>query len=542
MSYSLFFAGFLLSLGLSILLTRWLRGVAPRLGLVDRPDGERHRHAEPIATVGGIAIFLTVAVALMGILGVASLAGDLPPGSRALYPILIGAAAMHLLGVWDDLRDLSARTKFLGQLAISLAVFAGGVRLTTVYVPGLGLLDFALPVSLLLTVLWLLAITNAFNLVDGVDGLAGGAALLATLTMFVASLTYGHQLAALLLVVTAAALLGFLHFNFPPATVFLGDGGSLFLGFLLAGLGLTSSTKAATAVAIAIPVVAFGLPVLDTVLAMTRRFLRGERLSEADRRHIHHRLMELGHSPRKVAIILYGACGAFALASLLLLSEDGRLVGLVFLVVGVALWFGIQQLRIPELLEFRRVIDRGMQQRHVIVRNLAIRESAQRVFRAGDVHEVFEELARALCHAPFNEAEVWLSHGFLGDEAGAELFPDVAISEGGYVWGWRNAGFRSGGPDCCWEVTLPVLDGSGERVGRITLRRPLGHEMPTDVQVISEILLPEVSRAVERVRVAVLGTSEAKEHVAEGEPRVPSRAEERVPELPGIIVSEHVAK
>ncbi|MFQ5691322.1 MAG: glycosyltransferase family 4 protein [Gemmatimonadota bacterium] len=516
MSYWYFFAGFLVSLGLSILVTRRLRGLAPRLGLVDRPDGGRHRHAEPIATVGGISIFLSVALAFGGIVGLASLGRGLPPDLGVLYPILGGAAAMHLLGVWDDLRTLSPRLKFLGQLAISLAVFAGGVRLTAVYVPGLGLMGFAFPVSLALTLLWLLAITNAFNLVDGSDGLAGGAALLATITMFVASLVYGHELAAFLLVVTAAALLGFLHFNFPPATVFLGDGGSLFLGFLLAGLGLAGSTKAATAVAIAIPVVAFGLPVLDTLLAMIRRFLRGERLSEADRRHIHHRLMELGHSPRKVALILYAACGTFALASLLLLSEDGRLVGLVFLVVGVALWFGIQRLRIPELLEFRRVLDKGLQQRHIIARNLAIREGAERVSRAGDARSVFQELGRALCHAPFNEAEVWLAAGFLGEEAGTELFPDAAITEGGYVWRWRNAGFRNEEPAKCWEVSVPLLDGGGEPAGRITLRRPLGEEMPTDVQAIAELLLPEVGRAVQRVRGVEAGGSESRERVPRG--------------------------
>lgn len=503
-AYVFYLAGFGIAFGISLIATRSLRDRGSALGLVDVPRGERHLHAEPVPTVGGLAVALSVLasflpVAALGSFGaLGSVQTDASSGLGSLLLVLAGALAMLAVGTWDDAREISARVKFAAQVAVAAAVFGAGVRVGSLTVPGLGAVEFGLAVSFVLTVFWLVAITNAFNLLDGIDGLAGGAALLATLSMFVASLVFGQYMAALLLAVTAAAVLGFLHFNFPPASVFLGDAGSLFLGFLLAGVGLVTSTKAATAAAIAIPVVALGLPVLDTVLAMVRRFLRGERLTKADRRHIHYRLVEMGHSPRTVALILYGACGVFGLASLLMLSEDGRLLGLVFLVMGAAIWFALQRLHVPELMELGRVIDRGMRQRRVIAGNLAVREGAERIAGAASLTHAFRELGEALHGSPFEEAEVWLSREFLGSEAGAELFPEVAIADGGYLWRWRKVPLTETDPGRCWEVVLPVVR-EGEKVGRMTLRRRMGEDMPTEVEVVAGLLLPEMAGAVERL-------------------------------------------
>ena len=189
--------------------------------------------------------------------------------------MLLGATALAAVGLWDDRVELSPATKFGLQALVAAAVFAAGVQLGSFRVPVFGSIQLDPFTSFALTLLWFVGITNAFNLVDGADGVAGGAALAAIAAMFMVALVLGEPLVALLLAVTAGAVLGFLFFDFPPATVFLGDSGSLSLGFLLAGIGLVSSSKAATALAVAIPIVSLGLPILDTALAIFRRLLRG---------------------------------------------------------------------------------------------------------------------------------------------------------------------------------------------------------------------------------------------------------------------------
>lgn len=345
-----YLAGFAAAFLFAVLLTRCLRARGSAWGFVDRPAGPRRLHGRPMPLVGGMAIVLSMFLALAMLAVVSPVGGLLQQAENRLFlPLVAGALAMHLFGVLDDRKEFSPQVKLLGQIAIATAVFLGGVRLASLHVPGMGMIELSFWPCLLVTVFWLVAITNAFNLVDGTDGLAAGTALLATLAMLVASLVFGNGLTSLLLAVTAGALLGFLYFNFPPASVFLGDGGSLFLGFLLAGLGVVSSAKSATALAIVIPLVAFGLPVLDTVLVVFRRALRGVPIAGADRRHIHHRLLELGHTPRQVVLILYSVGGLFAIASLVVLSGNGPLIGLVFLVLGAGLYFGVRRLRLPEL-------------------------------------------------------------------------------------------------------------------------------------------------------------------------------------------------
>lgn len=491
-----YLAAFGLSFALSILTTRWLRGHAARLGLIDWPGDDRRTHKKPTATVGGMAVFLSIILTGGILLGVTGLPKEYPEQLRALVPILGGAAFMHLAGVWDDLRNLPAKAKLALQVIAASAVFFAGVQIRGIELPLYGSLHFTFGASLLVTVFWFVAITNAFNLLDGADGLAGGAAVIATLSMFIVSLVLGHEMIALFLLIITAAVLGFLHFNFPPATVFLGDGGSLFLGFTLAGFGVVSSAKAAAVVAITIPVVALGLPVLDTVLAVTRRILRGERISAPDRGHIHHRLLDLGHSPRKVALILYGICGMFSLGSLVVLSSDRRVIGAVFVILGVIVWFGLQQLRIPELLELRRVIDQSIRHRRSIGRSVTIREISRRIAASDSVEEVFAGLARGLGAMDLDQAEVWMSEHFLPEPGtGSKL----ERTESGYLWKWYRNGTRLSLSDS-WEIKLPFVNPAGDQVGRLTIRRSLGEAVPAELRVLTEHLVPAVARELHELR------------------------------------------
>ena len=299
---------------ISFLLTRSIRNIANSRGWVYAPSSSRHIHKDLIPRLGGIAIFISFSVIGITLIAIPSVPGvEASLSRRTVLHILGPATLVFLLGLYDDFKPLKAHIKFTVQALAATLLFFGGFGV------------FQLPLlfgshtpawlALPLTILWVLWITNAFNLLDGVDGLAAGSALFSTLTVFVVSLVSGNFLVSSLTLALAGAILGFLRFNFNPATIFLGDGGSLFIGFMLSALALAGAQKTPTLVAVAIPVVSFGLPVLETVLSVFRRFLSGQPLFTADRGHIHHKLLERGFSQRQVVLILYSVSAACGLLS-----------------------------------------------------------------------------------------------------------------------------------------------------------------------------------------------------------------------------------
>ena len=494
-SLPLLFAGAFL---LAMILTHRVRGWSVRYGLVDVPDHGRHDHDRPIARAGGIAVFIAVTLVLGVVFAVSPPRSFGPHPFNTLLVVMAGAAAMFALGLWDDVRSLSARTKFPVQILVALAVFAAGVRIEAV-----PLLEFSSPslplaLSLPLTVLWLVGVTNAFNLIDGSDGVAAGAAVLACLAMAVISLVNGNDLGALAACVLAGAVLGFLIFNFPPATIFLGDSGSLFIGFMLAAVAVVTTQTMQTALAVAIPVVALGLPILDTVLVILRRFLRRKPLFQGDRRHIHHVLRDLGLSPRRVALLIYAACGGFALLSVLLVQPGGPRLGGLFVTAGVILGLGVQRLRIPELVELGQIMGRSLAQRQVIAHNMRIRDAAAQMRKARDATAAVAALESAFEGSEFQRAELWLPTELAGPLLGAR---SVRLSEGGCLWRWAApAPFVEEG---AFEVRLPFRDERGRRIGRLSLWRPLGGQrLFTDIRLVADELLPEFENGLKRLREA----------------------------------------
>ena len=457
----LYVIGFIVAVVGSLALTPLVRGAARRYDLFD-PIDERKLHSRQIPRIGGVAIFVTVMVTL-GV--VWSVSQDVDWGDAGkLSVILAGATAMHLLGLWDDLRPMPARWKFVGQIAIATGVFLAGVRVELLSVPlaGTGTVSLDGVVAGLVTVGWLVGITNAFNLIDGLDGLASGAALFALTTMFVVASIYGQTGAAFVTLVLAGATLGFLFFNFHPASIFLGDSGSLFLGFMLAGIGLLSSQKSPTMVALAIPLVSLGLPVLDTALAIFRRFLGGRPIFSADRGHIHHRLLSLGHSPRKVALLLYGACAILALGAMLMVRQ-AAFIALVLVVVGLGVGLAVQRLRFHEFEEFGRVLRKGMRGRDVIGRGVRIREATLQLASLNDLAEIFRLLERTFAQDQFARAEVRLRRSFLTPDTRPT---DRRADDEFAVWMWSPNGATA--PDW-WEIRLPLLGEAGARIGSLVL-------------------------------------------------------------------------
>ena len=477
---------------LSLALTYKVRGWAPRLGLVDMPDGVRRVHDRPMPRAGGVAVYAAVAL----VLPVAWAAGGLPgypeaSGAGLVLKLMAGGAGMFLLGLWDDARQLPARVKLAGQVLVAVAAYVSGIRIDT-----LSLLGGPLPewLSLGVTVFWLVGITNAFNLIDGSDGVAAGSAIFAALAVAAVLALGGDPWGTTVALTLAGASLGFLFFNFPPASIFLGDSGSLFLGFMLGALGVITSQKAPTALAVVIPVISFGVPILDTFLAIVRRFLRGEPVFKADRGHIHHRLRELGHSPRKVALVVYAASALFALLSLLLVRPAGHMQAAVFVVLGLVVLIGVQRLDVPELLELRRLVHRGLHPRRVIARNVRIREAVDALGRARSGAEVVAALEHALAAGEFVRAELWLP-----ERLGRVLADARAVqrAHAGYRWAWAAADRPS---DELWELRLPFRGADGLDAGQLCLWQRVQDEHPlADVRLIATQLQPALVRALGRI-------------------------------------------
>jgi UDP-GlcNAc:undecaprenyl-phosphate GlcNAc-1-phosphate transferase len=359
--------------------------------------------------LGGVAIFL----AFLGSIGIASMAVWLFPALEfspsVIWPIFLPGLLIFLLGIYDDIHPIHPYVKFLGQAVAAAMLYAFGLRISDLPVL-FGHHHFPFFLGLPLTILWVLAITNAFNLIDGLDGLAAGSALFSTLVVFVVSLFSNSHMVSLMALALSGAILGFLRYNFNPATIFLGDCGSLFIGFMLSALALRGAQKAPTTIAIAIPVVSFGLPILETALSVLRRLIAGRPVFTADREHIHHKLLESGLSHRQVVIVLYGVSAVFALLSLFLLWPTGSSLGLVLAVLGTGVWLGVQRLGYLEFGELRRVAERTMSQPQIFVNNLAIRRATEELKVAVDYEQVSRILTAAFSANDFDGFDLhWFS-------------------------------------------------------------------------------------------------------------------------------------
>lgn len=482
---------FLTSLTLSLGGTYLVRGWAIRRGFVDHPDGIRRIHSTPTPNVGGIAVAIASLVSFVG-WGAFAVPGMLR--RPEIVSMLVGGFLVFGLGFWDDTRHLRAGTKFTFQVIISVLVFVGGVRILGVGFGDLWSSQLTGAAALVVTVLWLVGTTNAFNLIDGSDGVAGGAAMFASISMGIIFALNGDPLGALMATILVGAALGFLYFNFPPASVFMGDSGSLFLGFTLASLGVITTQKSSTLLAVTIPIIAFGVPLLDTLIAIVRRFLRHEPIFSPDRGHIHHRLRDLGHSPRRVAVLLYVACAGCASLSMVLAAPGRTTVLPVFVVAGAILILAVQRLNVPELTELSRVLGRGLQQRAVISHNVRVHGASSDLAEAKTVEGVVDGLRDAFEDSEFSAVEFWVEERTAPGVARHDLArPD---GQGVKV---RLDFDRVLHPDQEYEIRLPVYH-DDRQVGRLSLfRRSTGHRLHTDVRLVAQQLAPTLGDVLARV-------------------------------------------
>lgn len=358
--------GFLAASVTALLVTPPVIALARLAGAMDRPD-ERKPHTAPMPRWGGLAIFLGAVVGF-GVIFLES------PEVRSSWlggtqGMVLGIALTFVmaLGAWDDRHSLGPGVKFSVEVVLATLMYTGGFAITRVHLPfaeaPLELGIFSYP----LTLLWIVGITNAINLIDGLDGLASGVALIAALTIIPMAFLSGDLEVEVLAVVLAGALVGFLRYNFSPARIFMGDSGSLFLGFLLAVLSMTSSTKGSTVSTLLVATLVLGLPIVDTVIAMIRRALSPvgggvaaapgwtwKSLFRPDREHIHHKLLALGFSPRRSVLILYVVSLTLGVAALLLTMVNTSTANTILLLVGVAVLVGVRSLGYTEMALLRK--------------------------------------------------------------------------------------------------------------------------------------------------------------------------------------------
>ena len=410
-----------------VVLTPIFRDIFRSYGIVDQPDRRRKVHAHPIPRVGGIPIFLSYAIALYPFPGTPTALTDYLPLIQKLAPATI---VIFVTGLVDDLIGLKPWQKLLGQIGAATIAYWAGVRVLGV--AGVGTNHWW---SFPLTLFWLIACTNAFNLVDGLDGLASGVGLVATLTLLAAALLHGNAAMASAAVPLVGALIGFLCYNFNPATVFLGDSGALLIGFLLGCFGAVWTQKSDTLISMTVPLLALSIPLIDVSLAILRRFLRNQPIFGADRGHIHHRLIDRGLTPRRAVLVLYLVCAtAAAFALLLTMPRAGRYYGLVMVAVCAVVWFGVRQLRYAEFGLASRLLFGGEFQR-TLGGQLRLERLAEDVSQADSEEQCWKLVSAAA-----------LDFGF----------DSIRLSMRGSL---REQGANGTAPKDCWSLRVPFGDG-----------------------------------------------------------------------------------
>lgn len=317
---------FIVSFAFTFATTPLVRRFAFKIGAIDIPKDNRRMHKKPTPRIGGLAIIFGFTVATL----------CFAQPSRQLYGTLAGAAIIAVMGVIDDCKNLPAKLKFVIQIIAALVVvFAGDIKIDVFTNPNF-LSDnpyWVLPewLSVTLTVIWIVFITNAVNFIDGLDGLAAGVSAIMSISLVFISIRVGEYSIAILGIALMGSCFGFLPFNFNPAKIFMGDTGSTFLGFMLATLSIQGVFKSYAVISFVVPLLILGLPLFDALFAMIRRILRGQSPMTADRGHLHHRLVDMGFSQKQTVFILYAISGVLGITAVLL-AESGVLRALLLVI------------------------------------------------------------------------------------------------------------------------------------------------------------------------------------------------------------------
>lgn len=296
---------FILAAAISFGITPLVRKLAVKWNAIDIPKDERRIHNKPMPRMGGLAVY--IAFVLVMTINILVLHLDKVKIIQ-LVGIMIGATIIVIGGIIDDINDLKPWQKMCFQISACIIVILCGVQiriLTNPFGAGGTFLNLSIWVGIPFTIIWIFGITNSINLIDGLDGLAAGVSLIFCITIFIIAIIFQRENAMYMAIILGGGIFGFLPYNFNPASIFIGDTGSQLLGFLLATMSIEGAIKSAAAFTIVVPILALGLPIYDTLFAIIRRKVNGKPIMQADRGHLHHRLLDMGFSQRQAVIIMY---------------------------------------------------------------------------------------------------------------------------------------------------------------------------------------------------------------------------------------------
>jgi UDP-GlcNAc:undecaprenyl-phosphate GlcNAc-1-phosphate transferase len=381
----LFVWSFVVSLAISLVTTFWVQKTAVARGLLVPPASDRHLHTKPLPRIGGVGIYLAFLITVV-VFCAAPRWGHRIFAPHMLIGFLIATCSIFLVGAYDDLKSLRPQSKLIFEFLAAIIVYFSGFGLHNISL-SVGGHAIGRPLGFALTVIWVLLITNAFNLIDGLDGLAVGTALLSAIVVIATSLVQHNDLVTMLSCALFGTLLGFVPFNFHPASIFMGDSGSLFIGFALGALSLSGWRGRLTVTGVAVPILCFGLPIADVTLAVARRFLTGQPLFRADADHVHHKLLKRGLSQQHAVLVLYGVTAGFVLASILLIRESTMLVP-VLAATSFGLFWGVQQLHYQEFSGGWFGLQAYFKRRQIARAQRCIRQASYSLDRCGDFRSI----------------------------------------------------------------------------------------------------------------------------------------------------------
>lgn len=319
----------------SFLMTPIVIKIAHKFGAVDVPKDERRMHSKPMPLWGGIAIFTGFFISMF-------LFSDIPTGK--LVGLLIASLVVLITGMIDDVKPLGAKPKLLMQILAAVILVKAGYEINyfTNFFGDSGFIylgHWSLPI----TVIWIVGVTNTVNLIDGLDGLAAGISAIAAVTLSYIAILNHHQDAAMITVILAASAIGFLPYNFNPAKIFMGDAGALFLGLVLAAISVDGALKGATAITVVVPILALGVPIFDTAFAILRRLINKRPIMEADKGHLHHRLMSIGLGQRKTVLSMYFISAMLGAGAIALLKQNWLHAAIILGVAAVVVFIPINR-------------------------------------------------------------------------------------------------------------------------------------------------------------------------------------------------------
>lgn len=329
----IYISAFINAVLLSVIFTPITSFIAKKIGAVDLPNN-RKIHEKVVPRLGGVAIYLSFLISILI---------HFDYISKHIRGLIFGSLIIVICGIWDDIKELNYKTKLLFQLIASIVLMSHGVMINKVSilsVDGASFMNLGW-LSIPISILWIIGVTNAVNLIDGLDGLACGLATISSVFLFIIFIFTGNPAMALMIIALAGSCLGFLPYNFNPARIFMGDTGSMFLGFILAGMSIQGTVKYATTIIMFIPLLIIGLPLYDTLVTMLRRFIQGSSIMEPDKQHFHHRMLSMGLNQKQVAILSYIVNIVLGILALIILFSDNSNMLIIILAITVITLFMI---------------------------------------------------------------------------------------------------------------------------------------------------------------------------------------------------------